>query len=298
MKGGVLKMAGFETERSHYGQNIIFGSDFGGSVDNLRVKGSGRKVFRGVSIDADCCDLKGYDIVQGALDLELLLRDHPPAIFTWVVDPGVGTERRGLLVETRDGSVLIGPDNGLLVPAARYAGIDKIWVLNRRKLKAGSFSLFDGRDWFIKAAARLQEGALPRDIANPNPIKPDEIIPLSFKRNQVVRIDGSGNVVLQNAGYNYVPYKTALSIEAPGYRGRVNFVRSFDDVSINELGVLRGTTGRRIWVFANQKSAADILQVEVGQVLGVLPIGARFRRAILEGNHRATFVRGEYTYEL
>ena len=287
-------MAGFETGRSHIGQNIIFGSDFGGSVDNIRVKGSGRKIFKSVSIDTDCCDLKGYDIIQGALDLELLLRDHPPAIFTWVVDPGVGTERRGLLIETRDGSALIGPDNGLLVPAARYSGIDKIWALNRRKLRAGSFSLFDGRDWFIKAAARLQEGALPKDIANPNPIKPEEIIPLSFKRNQVVRIDGSGNVVLQNAGHSYIPYKTELSIVAPGYRGRVNFVRSFDDVPTNELGALRGTTGRRIWVFANQKSAADILQVEVGQVLGVFPIGARLDRAFLEGNQRVATAGGQY----
>ncbi len=287
-------MAGFETGRSHIGQNIIFGSDFGGSVDNIRVKGSGRKIFKGVSVDTDCCDLKGYDIIQGALDLELLLRDHPPAIFTWVVDPGVGTERRGLLIETRDGSALIGPDNGLLIPAARYSGIDKIWVLNRRKLKAGSFSLFDGRDWFIKAAARLQEGVLPKDIANPKPVKPEEIVSLSFKRNQVVRIDGSGNVVLQNAGYSYIPYKTELSIEAPGYRGRVNFVRSFDDVPINELGALRGTTGRRIWVFANQESAADILQVKVGQVLGISPIGERFDRAFLEGNQRIAIAGGQY----
>lgn len=272
-KGDKEMLLDNEKSRSYKGRRIIFASDFNGSVDNLRVAISGWNISEEARIEAFCADLKGFDIRQGALELDVVKSEcSRPAIFGWVVDPGVGTKRRALLIETSDGSAIVGPDNGLLVPAARHAGIERIWELSRRKLRSTNFSLFDGRDLFIKAAVELQEGALPQDIALANPLSLSEIVQLKFRRNEVVRVDGSGNVVLQNTGSSYIPYKTELSVETSVFKGAIPFVRSFDEVTRGKLGALRGTTGRRIWLFANQDRAADALKVEVGQVLNVVPV--------------------------
>jgi len=100
------------------------------------------------------------DIVAGALALRHSCRFFPPrTIFVAVVDPGVGTARLPLAIETRTGARFVGPDNGLLWPAVDAAGITRIVELLSPRYRLPYVSAtFHGRDIFAPAAAWLARG--------------------------------------------------------------------------------------------------------------------------------------------
>lgn len=107
------------------------------------------------------------DVLAGALVLRSAVSCFPPGtVHLAVVDPGVGSERRPLLVVTERGA-LVGPDNGLLYPAAAALGIREIRVLDR----AGCFlqpvsRTFHGRDVFAPVAGRLAAGVAPGELGS------------------------------------------------------------------------------------------------------------------------------------
>jgi S-adenosylmethionine hydrolase len=105
------------------------------------------------------------DIRRGAAILAQTVPSLPVGVHLAVVDPGVGTSRRPVALATRDGSHLVGPDNGLLLPAAEALGGPAIAVhlTNPEWFAPRISSTFHGRDIFAPVAARLATGALLRD---------------------------------------------------------------------------------------------------------------------------------------
>ncbi len=105
------------------------------------------------------------DVRRGATILAQVVPYLPPAVHIAVVDPGVGTARLGILVVTEEG-VLVGPDNGLLVPAAgALGGIQGVYELASEEYRLPTVShTFHGRDIFAPAAAYLTLGVEPADF--------------------------------------------------------------------------------------------------------------------------------------
>ena len=80
-------------------------------------------------------DIPPFDIRKAAVTLAAAAPWFEPGVFMAVVDPGVGTERRVLLLECGRGDLLLGPDNGLLLPAAaRLGGISAAWSVEAEEL--------------------------------------------------------------------------------------------------------------------------------------------------------------------
>ncbi|HVL50452.1 MAG TPA: SAM-dependent chlorinase/fluorinase, partial [Actinomycetota bacterium] len=109
--------------------------------------------------------IRPYGVREGATVLAETVGYIPDAVHLAVVDPGVGSARRGVILAAA-GSLLVGPDNGLLVPAAeRLGGIESVWeITNRRLGLAARSSTFHGRDVFAPAAAHLAIGTSPSDF--------------------------------------------------------------------------------------------------------------------------------------
>lgn len=108
--------------------------------------------------------IQPQDVRHGAYVLFTALPHFPFAAHVAVVDPGVGTARRPLLVVC-EGAFLVGPDNGLLLPAARRLGLKEVRSITNRKLMAKPVSsTFHGRDIFAPAAAHLLTGAKVKDV--------------------------------------------------------------------------------------------------------------------------------------
>jgi hypothetical protein len=128
----------------------------------------------------------------------------PPAVHVAVVDPGVGTARRGVALVSGD-AVLVGPDNGLLVPAARtLGGVRAAYELAEPRYRLPTVSAtFHGRDVFAPAAAHLACGVAP-DALGPA-VDPASLVALPAPvcqvdgdriRAEVLTVDHFGNVAL------------------------------------------------------------------------------------------------------
>ena len=105
-------------------------------------------------------------VLQGALALANTLPYMPAGVHLAVVDPGVGTGRRALALRSGDGRFFVGPDNGLLVPAAeRLGGIEAAHELTNPEYMLEPVSrTFHGRDVFSPAAAHLASGVDARRV--------------------------------------------------------------------------------------------------------------------------------------
>jgi len=142
-------------------------------------------------------------IAMGAIALAQSWQFFPPrTIFLAVVDPGVGTQRRALAIESRSGARFVGPDNGLLWMAAAAAGIKAIVELDtaRYRLPATS-ATFHGRDIFAPAAAWLSHGVKLGALgpARRQMVELDAVAGVSETSRRltgaVVYVDGFGNLV-------------------------------------------------------------------------------------------------------
>jgi S-adenosylmethionine hydrolase len=147
---------------------ICFLSDFGLGDDFV---GLCKGVMLGIAPGATVIDLThqvpGFAVEEGAEILEHATRYMPEeTIYLAIVDPGVGTERRALALSTTGGALLVGPDNGLLIPAAEaLGGIESAVSLTNSDYHLRPVSnTFHGRDVFSPATAYLATGLSPSKL--------------------------------------------------------------------------------------------------------------------------------------
>ena len=181
-------------------------SDFG-----LRDPSAGimRAVVVGICPTANVVDLahdvNKFAIRDGALLLWSAVPYLPVGAHVAVVDPGVGTARQGIAMRTSRGDYLVGPDNGLLMPAAaRLGGITHVHLLeNPRYALPDVSSSFHGRDLFAPAGAHLAAGVPIEDLGRA--VDPRRLLDLEWPaprigpgllRAQAIYLDTFGNVKL------------------------------------------------------------------------------------------------------
>ena len=144
-------------------------------------------------------------VVAGAIALRESWRYFPPrTVFLAVVDPGVGTSRPPIAIETRAGARFVGPDNGLLWLATKEAGIKRVVKLTSPRHRLTKVSAtFHGRDIFAPAAAYLWRGT-PISALGPALRSNSSIVALELPRptesarelrGEVIYVDGFGNLV-------------------------------------------------------------------------------------------------------
>lgn len=147
---------------------ITFLSDFGSHSGYAgAMKGVAASLSEARLVDLSH-DVAPYDIRQGAFLLLLAAPHFPPrTVHCAVVDPGVGTDRQALIVVAGEHH-LVGPDNGLLLPAARALGLHAVYrIENPDYLRNPVSDTFHGRDVFAPVAAHLANGVCPEQIGSP-----------------------------------------------------------------------------------------------------------------------------------
>lgn len=221
------------------------------------------------------------DIRAGALVLARVAPLCPPCVHLAVVDPGVGTARRPLALLARRGDLLVGPDNGLLLPAAEaLGGVDTAWALDAVSVRtaaglAGSplSHTFHGRDIFAPAAALLASGRPPSTLGTETASASlIALPPLEWEScadgvlAEVVEIDRFGNVELAIPFPDLPPGSRCFSVElegegSSGWSARV--VATYGELRPGELGLLEDSWGM-VALALNGASAAELLSVERG----------------------------------
>jgi S-adenosyl-L-methionine hydrolase (adenosine-forming) len=218
------------------------------------------------------------DVRVGALILSGALPYLPIGVHLAVVDPGVGGDRRALALATSDGRRFVGPDNGLLWPAAERAG----GVVEAVDIGRSSFALepisatFHGRDIFAPVAARLAAGVSLGEVGER--CDPDGVVRLELPRPSVedgvlvahaVYMDRFGNVQLDaDASAGRPGQSVAISVRGESWPGV--YGRTFADVPVGELVVYEDSDGR-LAVAVNQGSAVERLGISIGDELRIAP---------------------------
>jgi S-adenosyl-L-methionine hydrolase (adenosine-forming) len=212
------------------------------------------------------------DVVRGAAVLAQTVPDLPPAVHVAVVDPGVGTARRGVAVRT-PGGLLVGPDNGLLPWAADALGgiAAAVELTNRSWFAARVSHTFHGRDIFAPVAARLAAGAA-LDDAGPA-LDPAGLVRLpepvvtageGWLEAEVLTIDRFGNVQLAAPASALDGLDSRLTVGGThAVRGR-----TFGDAPPGGLVVFPDSADR-VAVAVNGGRAVVVLAVGPGDVLRV-----------------------------
>jgi hypothetical protein len=213
-------------------------------------------VILGICPEARIVDLTHevvpYQIPQAAFLLQQSWPYFPKgSIHVVVVDPGVGTARRPILVEA-EGHYFIGPDNGVfsMVPFMEVREI----IIDRPPAS----NTFHGRDIFAPAAAHLANGVTPVQIGT----LVDEPTRLTFDAGTVLHIDRFGNVI---TGFRAADFPARGAIQA-GSETIHRRAATYADVPPGQLFLLEGSSGH-IEIALNQGSAAQRLGIGVGSVL-------------------------------
>lgn len=265
---------------------VTFLSDFG--LDDVFV-GVCHGVLTGRAPHARIIDLTHAvppgDVRRGARLLARSVPHVPSAVHLAVVDPGVGTSRRGIAIAAARGDLLVGPDNGLLIDAAEELG----GIVAAHELTAVTdqpavvSATFHGRDVFAPAAAALACGTPISDLGpgvDDLAASPPEFLEVDLDRAlmvcEAVLIDRFGNVQLaaRPADAARIGLQVGAQVVVGGHGGRtVPYVRTFGDVAGDTLGLYEDSDGR-LALAVNGGSAAEVLDVEEGDRLTLLPASA------------------------
>lgn len=233
---------------------ITFTSDFGLSDWFVGVV---HGVIHGLCPEARVVDLT-HDIPPGhaaraAFVLEAATRDFPAgAVHLAVVDPGVGTDRRALVVEAR-GQAFVGPDNGLLDWALRDAGARVHAVTEVRYFRSPVSRTFHARDVFAPVAARLACGE-PIERFGPriaDPVRLARALPRRVDGRlvgQVMFVDHFGNALTNLTEEDLAaafPGASEARLEVMvGSRVFHGLARAYRDARTGELLAILGSSGR------------------------------------------------------
>lgn len=186
---------------------VVFQSDFG-------LKDGAVSAMKGVAMGVDTSlklfdlthEIPAFNIWEAAYRLEQTVAYWPAGtVFVSVVDPGVGTDRKSVVLKTNSGHFIVTPDNGTLTLIAGSEGIAEIReideAVNRRKGSERSYT-FHGRDVYAYTAARLAAGAITFEQVGK--ILPKEVVNIAYQK---ATLDGNtikGTIAILDVQYGNI----------------------------------------------------------------------------------------------
>jgi S-adenosylmethionine hydrolase len=205
---------------------IVYQSDFG-------LKDGAVSAMRGVALSVDPSlrlenlthEIPAFDIWQGAYRLNTTAPYWPPGtVFVSVIDPGVGTERRSVVLKTRSGHYFVSPDNGTLTLVAEDLGIAAVRQIDesryRRPGSEQSYT-FHGRDVYSYAAAHLASGRIRFEEIGRE--LPAEVVSIPYQKPEIEGEMVRGNIPILDVQFG-------------------NVWTNIDRATFERLGVAKGET--------------------------------------------------------
>jgi S-adenosyl-L-methionine hydrolase (adenosine-forming) len=258
-------------------ETVTFLSDYGLADEFVGVV---HCVVRDLAPHARVIDLTHqippHDVRAGALALARSVQYVPSGVVLAVVDPGVGTDRRGVAVEVAGGEgVLIGPDNGLLAPAVAMAGgAERAVVLgNPAYTLEAPGATFAGRDVFAPAAAHLCNGVPLLDLGeevDPVSLLPG-VIPVPREEagelvTEVLWVDHFGNAQLNVGPEDLEGWGDRIRVRLPEVTRTATRATSFGALGPGAVGLVLDSYGL-LAVALDRRSAADELGLTAGDAV-------------------------------
>ncbi len=248
---------------------IVFMTDFGTANDAVAIC---RAVIFGIAPrDTRVTDITHqvtpFSIEEGARFLAGVTPYYPSGtIFLVVVDPGVGTSRKAVIVKSKKGQFFVLPDNGLITPVIDRDGLDSAHEITKQDwmIQAAVSSTFHGRDIFSPAAAHLAAGW---NFTQAGPQVP-ELVRLTTKSSATTEKGISGDVIAMDD-----PYGSLIT-----------------DIPVEEFRKLGYSLGDQVTILLNKKPVTmpyvkTFMDVPLGAALLYIDSRGRVGLAVNEGNY-------------
>ncbi|AJC72102.1 Sam Hydroxide Adenosyltransferase [Thermococcus guaymasensis DSM 11113] len=213
-----------------------------------------------------------HSILEGSFVMEQVVKYSPPGtVHVGVVDPGVGTERRAVVIE--GDQWLVVPDNGLATLPLKHINPRRAWGIDFERIKRFTgwriSSTFHGRDVFGPVGALIEKGVSPEEFAEEIPL--DSLVKLDIEPRKegdlwvlkVIYVDDFGNVIL-----NLEDYERPKAVELPDFGLKILYLDTYGQVKPGELLALPGSHDY-LEIAVNQGSAAERLGLRVGDEVRV-----------------------------
>ncbi len=251
---------------------IVFMTDFGTANDAVAIC---KAVMISIAPDARIMDITHgvtpFRIEEGARFLEAVSPYYPAgAVFVAVVDPGVGTSRKAIIVKTKRRQYFVLPDNGLITPVIDRDGLDSAREITNQSwmIQAAISSTFHGRDIFSPAAAHLASGW---DFNLVGPVV-SQLVRLTLKTSTTTDKGIDGNIIALDDPFG------SLVTDIPG----------------GEFKKLGYSLGDKFRIEINKKPVTvpyvkTFMDVRVGDVLLFIDSRDRVSIAINQGNYSKKF---------
>jgi len=265
---------------------VCFLTDFGLQDDFV---GTCHGVIKRIAPGAEIIDVThgvpAQGVLQGALVLSNTLPYVPAGVHLAVVDPGVGTSRRPLALRDGEGRLFVGPDNGLLIPAAERAGITEARELANPAYALETISrTFHGRDLFAPAAAHLAAG-VPLAELGPS-LDPESLVRLDLPvprftgtavEATTLYVDSFGNVALNitrdDVAKVGIVTGARVEIEHDGERYYAVAARTFADARAGDV-ILYEDSYRNMSIAISGGNAATLLRTQPGARVRIGQLGS------------------------
>ena len=257
---------------------LTFLTDFGSkSIYVSQMKGVAMSLTDAKIVDISH-DISPYNIREGAF----VLRNSVPyfplgTVHVAVVDPGVGTNRRGIVVTTRS-QILVGPDNGLLIPIARYLGDFVVYEIKNLELMLKNVSnTFHGRDIFTPVASKILNGITFEQIG---PIIYD-FVDLDFGVSEIttqsafgkiIYIDNFGNIVTNIDGNKLkqiIGFNREITVTIAEKQFKLPFIQTYNNAKQKDLLATIGSSNL-FEIAQNQGDAAKMLKAKYDNEIKLL----------------------------
>jgi S-adenosylmethionine hydrolase len=251
---------------------IVFMTDFGTANDAVAIC---KAVMISIAPDARIMDITHgvtpFRIEEGARFLEAVSPYYPAGtVFVAVVDPGVGTSRKAIVVKTKKGQYFVLPDNGLITPVIDRDGLDSAREITNQSwmIQAAISSTFHGRDIFSPAGAHLASGW---DFNLVGPVVP-QLVRLALKTSTTTDKGIAGNIIALDDPFG------SLVTDIPG----------------DEFKKLGFSLGDKLRIEINKKPVTlpylkTFMDVPVGDLLLFIDSRDRVSIAVNQGNYSKKF---------
>jgi S-adenosylmethionine hydrolase len=270
---------------------IVFITDFGTANDAVALC---KAVILQIAPDARIMDITHqvtpFQIEEGARDLASVSAYYPAGtVFLAVIDPGVGTSRKAVIVKTKKGQYFVLPDNGLVAPVVDRDGLEAAHEITNQTwmLSSAVSSTFHGRDIFSPAAAHLAAGW---DYTIAGPVVP-QLVQLSVKKATVEEKGIAGEIIglddpfgslisdIQADEFRALGYEVGdkVSFQLNGKTLVLPFGKTFMDVPVGDSLLYQDSRGR-VAIAVNQGNYSKKFGIEPPATIFVPHKGAALKR--------------------
>ena len=239
---------------------IVLLTDFGPTEYVGVMKGVIGGIDPAASIIDLCHDITPQNLVEAAWVLKTNFKYFPQnSTFCCVVDPGVGSARNALAVQT-DKYYFVAPDNGVLWETLQ---LQNILAIKKLPIPPDASGTFHGRDVFAPAVARINLGQFDQLDEPIDHIKKLELIQHD-RTGLVVRIDSFGNIITNLPPGDQQKY----SVESDQQKFTLNFYSTYDTAGENELFLITGSCDT-LEISRKNKNANSQLQTFPGKNISI-----------------------------